>query len=75
LGVVMGLTFVTEECTAFDGRAALLSFVNPNVLGSLTSFKKETLNPIHKSRDRNATREEKQIGQVRCLLLCFYPSR
>lgn len=46
------------QCTA------MLSFVNPGLLGSLAAFKKYTLAPIQRSRDREATGEEKETGKV-----------
>ena len=45
--------------------AAMISFVNPDLLGSLSTFKRVFAEPISKSRDRSATEEEEQLGQER----------
>ncbi|GMH36127.1 hypothetical protein BSKO_03995 [Bryopsis sp. KO-2023] len=44
---------------------AMMSFVNPDLLGSLTTFKRLFADPISKSRDRNASQEEKELGEER----------
>ncbi|KAK9809182.1 hypothetical protein WJX72_010957 [[Myrmecia] bisecta] len=48
---------------------AMMSFVNPDMLGSLTVFKRIFAEPISRSRDRSATAEEKQLGHERSLEL------
>ncbi len=45
--------------------AAMMSFVVPDLLGSLPTFKRVFAEPISKSRDRSATPEEQQLGQER----------
>ena len=45
--------------------AAMISFVNPDLLGNLATFKRVFAEPISKSRDRSATTEEQQLGQER----------
>ena len=45
--------------------AAMISFVNPDLLGNLATFKRVFAEPISKSRDRSATPEEQQLGQER----------
>lgn len=45
--------------------AATISFVVPDLLGSLPTFKRVFAEPISKSRDRSATPEEQQLGQER----------
>lgn len=45
--------------------AAMISFVNPDLLGSLATFKRIFAEPISRSRDRGATLEEQQLGQDR----------
>lgn len=47
----------------------MLSFVNPGLLGPLASFKKTIIGPVHRSRDREATDAEKQLGKVWLRLL------
>eukprot|EP00798_Chlamydomonas_sp_ICE-L_P002367 gene2367-8676_t len=44
---------------------ALLSFVAPNLLGTASLFKRVYSDPISKSRDREATEAEKEIGAAR----------
>ena len=43
----------------------MISFVNPDLLGSLSTFKRVFAEPISKSRDRSAIPEEQQLGQER----------
>ncbi len=43
----------------------MISFVVPDLLGSLPTFKRVFAEPISKSRDRSATPEEQQLGQER----------
>lgn len=43
----------------------MISFVNPDLLGNLATFKRVFAEPISKSRDRSATAEEQQLGQER----------
>ena len=45
--------------------AALISFVNPLLLGSLSSFKTVFAGPIGRSRDRDASAEEVALGSER----------
>ena len=44
---------------------AMADFVCPDVLGSLPAFERVFGGPISKSRDRNASAEEKNIGEKR----------
>lgn len=44
--------------------AAMLSFVNPDVLGPLAAFKRVFSGPIEQSRDRGASAAEVATGQV-----------
>ncbi|KAL0049394.1 hypothetical protein WJX82_001168 [Trebouxia sp. C0006] len=44
---------------------AMISFVVPDLLGSLPTFKRVFAEPISKSRDRSALPEEQQLGQER----------
>lgn len=44
---------------------AMSSFVCPDVLGSLATFERVFSAPIAKSRDRNASAEEKALGEMR----------
>jgi SNF2 family DNA or RNA helicase len=41
------------------------NFVNPSILSSLSTFTTTFKNPIDKSRDANATRQEKRLGEAR----------
>ncbi len=43
----------------------MADFVCPDVLGSLPTFERVFGGPISKSRDRNASTEEKNIGEKR----------
>ncbi len=43
----------------------MVNFVNPDVLGSLSAFERVFGAPISKSRDRNASAEEKALGDTR----------
>jgi DNA repair and recombination protein RAD54B len=45
--------------------AALVNFVNPDLLGSVGTFRRIFGEPISRSRDRNATPEEVALGQQR----------
>ena len=57
--------------------AAMISFVNPDLLGNLATFKRVFAEPISKSRERNANAEEQALGTERskwvswCLLLAI----
>ena len=44
---------------------ALLSFVAPELLGAAAVFRRVYSDPISKSRDREATRAEKELGEAR----------
>jgi len=44
---------------------ALLSFVAPDLLGNSQTFKRVYSDPIAKSHDRTATKEEEEIGKAR----------
>ncbi|KAL3144372.1 hypothetical protein ABBQ32_004125 [Trebouxia sp. C0010 RCD-2024] len=44
---------------------AMISFVNPDLLGNLATFKRVFADPISKSQDRSASPEEQQLGQER----------
>ncbi|KAM6283228.1 DNA repair and recombination protein RAD54B isoform 2-T2 [Porphyrio hochstetteri] len=44
---------------------ALIEFVNPGILGSLSTYKKIYEEPIVRSREPSATKEEKQLGEKR----------
>lgn len=43
----------------------MISFVNPDLLGNLATFKRVFADPISKSQDRSASPEEQQLGQER----------
>lgn len=43
----------------------MAEFVCPDVLGSLSTFERVFGAPISKSRDRNASAEEKALGEMR----------
>ncbi|XP_013027805.2 DNA repair and recombination protein RAD54B isoform X2 [Anser cygnoides] len=44
---------------------ALIEFVNPGVLGSLSTYRKIYEEPIVRSREPSATKEEKELGEKR----------
>ncbi|XP_009901265.2 DNA repair and recombination protein RAD54B [Dryobates pubescens] len=44
---------------------ALIEFVNPGILGSLSTYRKVYEEPIVKSREPSATEEEKELGEKR----------
>ncbi|NWU88770.1 RA54B protein, partial [Upupa epops] len=44
---------------------ALIEFVNPGILGSLSTYRKIYEEPIVRSRDPSATKEEKELGEKR----------
>ncbi|KAI7843688.1 hypothetical protein COHA_002588 [Chlorella ohadii] len=44
---------------------AMVNFVNPDSLGSLQTFERVLAAPINRSRDRNATEKEKELGATR----------
>uniref|UniRef100_A0A8C5PWY8 RAD54 homolog B n=1 Tax=Leptobrachium leishanense TaxID=445787 RepID=A0A8C5PWY8_9ANUR len=44
---------------------ALIDFVNPGILGSLSTYKKIYEEPIIRSREPSATKEEKELGEER----------
>ncbi|NXL11162.1 RA54B protein, partial [Mesembrinibis cayennensis] len=44
---------------------ALIEFVNPGILGSLSTYRKIYEEPIVKSREPSATKEEKELGEKR----------
>ncbi|KAG6541996.1 hypothetical protein Mapa_016633 [Marchantia paleacea] len=44
---------------------AMLDFANKDLLGPLSAFKRLFADPIQKSRDRNASDEEKNLGRTR----------
>ncbi|CAM6092312.1 unnamed protein product [Calypogeia fissa] len=44
---------------------AMIDFVNPNLLGNLSTFKRLYANPIEKSRDRDASEVEQLLGRAR----------
>ncbi|OAE22692.1 hypothetical protein AXG93_2675s1260 [Marchantia polymorpha subsp. ruderalis] len=44
---------------------AMLDFANKDLLGPLSAFKRLYADPIQKSRDRNASDEEKKLGRTR----------
>ncbi|PRW57845.1 DNA repair and recombination RAD54B [Chlorella sorokiniana] len=44
---------------------AMVNFVNPDSLGSLQTFERVLAAPINRSRDRNATDKEKELGATR----------
>ncbi|KAI5063036.1 hypothetical protein GOP47_0021583 [Adiantum capillus-veneris] len=48
---------------------AMVDFANPNLLGPLSAFKRLYTEPIELSRDRDASDEQKQVGQARFLEL------
>ncbi|MCO5600743.1 hypothetical protein L7F22_054858 [Adiantum nelumboides] len=48
---------------------AMVDFANPNLLGPLSAFKRLYTEPIELSRDREASDEQKQVGQARFLEL------
>lgn len=43
----------------------MVSFVNPDCLGSLTTFERVLAAPINRSRERNASEQEKELGATR----------
>ncbi len=43
----------------------MVNFVNPDALGSLATFERIMAAPINRSRDRNATEKEKELGATR----------
>lgn len=47
----------------------MISFVNPGSLGTLNTFKHLFAGPINKSRDRNASENEKMLGKERSQLI------
>ncbi|NXG74575.1 RA54B protein, partial [Baryphthengus martii] len=44
---------------------ALIEFVNPGILGSLSTYRKIYEEPIVRSREPSATKEEKELGEER----------
>ncbi|NXA45483.1 RA54B protein, partial [Nothocercus julius] len=44
---------------------ALIEFVNPGILGSLSTYRKIYEEPIVRSREPSATKEEKELGETR----------
>nr|XP_033789597.1 DNA repair and recombination protein RAD54B isoform X2 [Geotrypetes seraphini] len=44
---------------------SLIEFVNPGILGSLSTYKKIYEEPIVRSREPSATKEEKELGEER----------
>jgi hypothetical protein len=42
-----------------------VNFVNPDSLGSLATFERVLAAPINRSRDRNASAEERELGATR----------
>ena len=48
-----------------SGAAAMISFVNPDLLGSLSTFKRVFAEPISRSRERDSTAEEQALGTER----------
>ncbi|KAJ7395263.1 DNA repair and recombination protein RAD54B [Pitangus sulphuratus] len=44
---------------------ALIEFVNPGILGSLSTYRKIYEEPIVRSREPSATKEEKELGEKR----------
>ncbi|XP_038600612.1 DNA repair and recombination protein RAD54B isoform X2 [Tachyglossus aculeatus] len=44
---------------------ALIEFVNPGILGSLSTYRKIYEEPIIRSREPSATKEEKELGEKR----------
>ncbi|MCO5553669.1 hypothetical protein L7F22_007195 [Adiantum nelumboides] len=48
---------------------AMVDFANPNLLGPLSAFKRLYTEPIELSQDREASDEQKQVGQARFLEL------
>jgi hypothetical protein len=55
-------TLLTLPCAA---RAALLSFATPELLGSASTFNRVYAAPITRSRDRDASRKEQELGAAR----------
>ena len=43
----------------------MISFVNPDLLGNLATFKRVFAEPISRSRDRSASPQDQQLGQER----------
>ena len=43
----------------------MVSFVNPDALGSLQAFERVMAAPINRSRDRNASEGERELGATR----------
>ncbi|NWX84026.1 RA54B protein, partial [Nothoprocta pentlandii] len=44
---------------------ALIEFVNPGILGSISTYRKIYEEPIVRSREPSATKEEKELGETR----------
>lgn len=47
----------------------MVDFANPNLLGPLSAFKRLYTEPIEMSRDRDASNDQRQLGQARFLEL------
>jgi SNF2 family DNA or RNA helicase len=43
----------------------MCEFVNPSILGNLTTFSRAFMQPINRSRDTSAATKEKQLGEMR----------
>ncbi|CAM6070408.1 unnamed protein product [Sphagnum tenellum] len=48
---------------------AMVDFANPSLLGPLAAFKRLYADPIQRSRDRDASEEEQEVGHARSLEL------
>ncbi|XP_075069909.1 DNA repair and recombination protein RAD54B isoform X2 [Mixophyes fleayi] len=60
--IILSGTPVQNDLQEFH---ALIDFVNPGILGSLSSYRKIYEEPIIRSRQPSATREEKELGEER----------
>lgn len=73
----MGISLIhplyTEEAHCYRCHVSLcapspleqVNFVNPDSLGSLPTFERVMAAPINRSRDRNASEKEKELGATR----------
>ncbi len=60
--IVLSGTPLQNDLTEFF---VMVDFINPGLLGSANSFKKNFENPILKSRQPNASEKDKELGEAR----------
>jgi DNA repair and recombination protein RAD54B len=60
--VILSGTIMQNQLSEFF---SLADFVCPDVLGSLPTFNRIFATPISRSRDRNASKEERELGEAR----------